>query len=76
LEQWTISGGIWINGTWNNGIPNCDNEPSYWLDGRWNGGDFENGIWYSGVFEEKILYLDSVQWLIIAEPQFGSLDNG
>jgi hypothetical protein len=47
---------------WNNGIPNSDNEPPYWLDGRWNGGDFENGIWYSGV-SKKILYLDSVQWL-------------
>jgi hypothetical protein len=69
------SGGIWINGTWNNGIPNC-NEPSHWLDGRWNGGDFENGIWYSGVSRKKIYYLDLVQWLIIAEPQFGSLDNG
>jgi hypothetical protein len=35
-----------------------DNEPPYWLDGRWNGGDFENGIWYSGVSRRKILYLD------------------
>lgn len=31
---------------------NCDNGPSYWLNGRWKGGDFENGIWYNGIFEE------------------------
>jgi hypothetical protein len=56
LEQWTISGGIWINGTWNNGIPNCDNEPPYWLDG-WNGGDFENGYGIVVYLEERKFYI-------------------
>jgi hypothetical protein len=48
-----MSGGIWVTGTWNGGIFNCDNDPAYWIDGKWNGGDFENGIWYNGIFEEK-----------------------
>jgi hypothetical protein len=42
----------------------------------WNGGDFENGIWYSGVFEEKNAISRFGTMAIIAEPQFGSLDNG
>ena len=46
-------GGIWVLGTWNNGIFNTDVEPAYWLDGRWYGGDFENGMWYNGQWEEK-----------------------
>jgi hypothetical protein len=33
VEQWTLSGGIWINGTGIMVYQTCDNEPSYWLDG-------------------------------------------
>ena len=42
-----------MTGTWNKGILNCNNDPTFWVDGKWNGGDFENGMWYKGIFEEK-----------------------
>jgi hypothetical protein len=48
-----FSGGVWLSGTWNKGILNCNNDPTFWVDGKWNGGDFENGMWYDGIFEEK-----------------------
>ena len=40
-------------GQWNNGVFNTDNGPAYWLDGKFYGGDFENGVWYNGIFDEK-----------------------
>jgi hypothetical protein len=44
---------------------------SHPIDGRWNGGDFENGIWYSGVSRKNATSRFGTM-AIIAEPQFGS----
>jgi hypothetical protein len=44
--------GIWVLGEWNDGTFNQTNGQSIWLNGEWNGGDFENGIWYNGIFND------------------------
>jgi hypothetical protein len=46
--------GTWHDGTWYNGKFSETNATSVWHLGTWLGGDFENGVWRCGTWDESL----------------------
>jgi len=47
-----------VSGVWKSGVFNSFNKPSYWLNGSFEQGDFQNGMWYNGIFGVNNSYIN------------------